>query len=243
MSKHQLLQHWPSPVIVHDVAKFVRFMQFYLQFIPNFKIRTTPLRDILWEDNFSTIGDLWTPAAKSAFNQMRNAILSNPCLQWYNHCKLLVLRTDFSANGFGYAACWLPDDDASLDAMHKCMQEGSFDLMTKDSTVLLYPVAFGCCRMHRNKKRLHSHMGEAFLGDYAINKCRHMTFSQRFVWVMDCYALKLILSYDGQNPAILRLQIRFMYWYMVIKHQNDLCLSDANYFSCLGADLCFDPLL
>ncbi len=27
MSKHQLLQH--SPVIVHDVAKFVGFMQFY----------------------------------------------------------------------------------------------------------------------------------------------------------------------------------------------------------------------
>ncbi len=29
MSKHQLLIHWPTPVIVCDVAKFVSFLQFY----------------------------------------------------------------------------------------------------------------------------------------------------------------------------------------------------------------------
>jgi hypothetical protein len=70
-----------------------------------------------------------------------------------------------------------------------------------------------------------------------------MVFGQRFVWVTDCYALKFILSYDGQNPAILCLQMRFMCWDMVVKHRNDMCLTDADYVSRLGADLCFDPLL
>jgi hypothetical protein len=28
MSKHQLLHHWPSPIIVRNIAKFVGFMQF-----------------------------------------------------------------------------------------------------------------------------------------------------------------------------------------------------------------------
>jgi hypothetical protein len=102
-------------------------MQFYSQFIPNFEIRITPLRDILWEDYSFAVGDLWNPAAKSAFDQMQNAILSNPCLWRYNHYKLLVVRTNFSAEGFGYVACQPADDDASLDAMHKCMQGGSFD--------------------------------------------------------------------------------------------------------------------
>ncbi len=118
-------------------------MQFYLQFISNFKIRITPLRDTLGEDYPSAVKDLWTPAAKLAFDQMRNAILSNPCLWRYNHCKLLVLHTNFSAKGFGYVACQPVDDDASLDAMHKCMHGGSFDFMTKDSTALLHLVAFG----------------------------------------------------------------------------------------------------
>ena len=94
-----------------------------------------------------------------------------------------------------------------------------------------------------NKKRLHSHLGEAFALDYAINKCRHMAFGQRFVCVTDCYALKFILSYDGKNPALLRLQMRFMCWDMVIEHRNDHCLVDADYFSRVGANLCYDPLL
>jgi hypothetical protein len=84
------------------------------------------------------------------------------------------------------------------------MQGGSFDFTTKDSTALLHPVAFGCRRMHWNQKHLHSHLGEAFSGDYTINKCRHMAFSQQFIWVMTCHALKFILSYDGQkhcNPT------------------------------------------
>ncbi len=119
MSKHQPLQHWPSPVIVCDVAKFVGFMQFYSRFIPNFEIRITPLRDILQENYPSAAVDLWTPAAKLAFDQMQNAILSNPCLRWYDHCKLLVLHTNFSAKGFGYVACQPADNDPSLDAFIK----------------------------------------------------------------------------------------------------------------------------
>jgi hypothetical protein len=47
MSKHQLLVHWPTPVIVRDVAKFVGFLQFYSRFIPNFKVRILPLRNIM----------------------------------------------------------------------------------------------------------------------------------------------------------------------------------------------------
>jgi hypothetical protein len=39
------------------------------------------------------------------------------------------------------------------------------------------------------------------------------------------------------------LQMRFMCWDMDIKHRNDHWLPNANYFSHLGADLCFDPLL
>jgi hypothetical protein len=185
-------------------------MQSYSRFISNFVIRITPLRDILREDYSSTLGKLWTLATQSAFDAMREAILGDPCLRQYNHCKLLVLRTDFSLEGLGYVAYQLADDDASAAAMHKCMQGKSFDFMTKDSMALLHSVAFGCRPTRGKEKRLHSHLGEAFSGNYAINKCRHMAFGQCFVWVMDSYTIKFILSYDGWNPAILCLQMRFM---------------------------------
>jgi hypothetical protein len=115
--------------------------------------------------------------------------------------------------------------------------------MTKDLTALLHPIAFGCRHTHGNEKRLHSHLGEAFAGDVAINKCRHMCFGQQFVWFTDCCALKFILSYDGRNSSILHLQMQFMCWDMIIKHRNDVCLTNADYFSQLGANLCFNPLL
>jgi hypothetical protein len=148
-----------------------------------------------------------------------------------------MLCTDFSAKGFGYVALQQTDNDASLTTMHQNMLGGSFDFMTRDSTATLHPVAFGCRSRQGNKKRLHSYLSEAFALDYAINKCSHMVFGQRFVCVTNCYALKFILSYDGKNPAILQLQMRFMCWDMVVEHCNDHCLADANYFLRVGADL------
>ena len=103
-------------------------MQFYSRFIPNFEIRITALRDIL------PLWDFWMEEAQHAFTDMQNVILSDPCLRCYDHRKLLVLRTDFLAEGFGYAALQPADDDVSLQAMHRCMSGGSFDFMTKDST-------------------------------------------------------------------------------------------------------------
>jgi hypothetical protein len=93
-----------------------------------------------------------------------------------------------------------------------------FSYMTKDSMVVLHPVAFGARRCRGNEVRLHSHLGEGFSGDWAMNKCRHMPFGQCFVWTTDCYSIKFILSYDGANPAILCLQMRLMCWDVDIAH-------------------------
>jgi hypothetical protein len=70
-----------------------------------------------------------------------------------------------------------------------------------------------------------------FAGDWAINKNRHMLFGIHFVWVMDCYAVCFILSYDGNNPAILWLQMQLMCWDIDIIHQKDMHLANADYWA------------
>ena len=174
---------------------------------------------------------------------MQNAVLRDPCLKRYDHRKLLALHTDFSSEGFGYVTLQPGNDNASLDAMHTYMGGGNFTFMTAKSKAALHPVVVGCRCTHGNERRLHSHLGKGFSSNWSINKCRHMCFGLRFVWVTDCYALKYILSYDGRNPTILRLQMRFMCWDMDIIYCNDHFLGDADYFLRLGADLCYDPLL
>ncbi len=114
--------------------------------------------------------------------------------------------------------------------------------MMKDSIAAFHPVCFGAGRTQGNEVRLHSHLGEGFSGDYTINKCRQYIFGQSFIWVTDCYAIKFILSYEGGNPAILHLQMRLMCSDVDIVHWPDTELIDADYWSCLGVDLDFDPL-
>jgi hypothetical protein len=58
MSKHQLLEHWPKPEYVLDVASFVGFLQFYSVFIPFFEVRATPLQEIMKHEYTFQVVDL-----------------------------------------------------------------------------------------------------------------------------------------------------------------------------------------
>ena len=101
MSKHELIKHWPVPELVRDIASFVGFLQFYSKFIPNFEIRVEPLRRIMEREYTEMVGDLWTSDVQSTFDDLRDSILCDPCLRRFDPRKLTVLRTDFSAKGFG----------------------------------------------------------------------------------------------------------------------------------------------
>ena len=241
-SKHGLLKSWPAPEFVHGVAKFIGFAQFYSRFIHHFKLRISPLREICRNEYTEPTAPFWSDAAKDAFDEMRIAIISDPCLQRFNYRKLVILWTDFSAWGFGYMLLQPRNDDASVQASQDYRDGKGFTFMTKDSKAVLHPICFGAWKYHGNKVWLHSHLGECFAGDYGINKVRHYVFGQCFVWVTDCYAVKFILSYDGGNPAILRLQMRLMCWDANIVQCPDHELVNADYWSHLGMDIEIDPV-
>jgi hypothetical protein len=121
------------------------------------------------------------------------------------------------------------------------MSKNGFHFLTKKDSGALYPIEFGSRRARRNEKFLHSYLGEGFCGDGAMNKVFHMCYGCRFVWVTNCYAVKFILLYDRANQAILCLQMRLMGWDIDIVHCTNDYLVDANYWSRLNADLCYDP--
>ncbi len=110
MSKHQLLDHWPTQEFVRNVANFIGFVQFYRAFIPYFEVGAKPLRDIMQHEYTLRVGDLWTPAAAATFDELCQCNLCNPCLCLFNHRKLTVLWTNILSQGFGYVMCQ-PDDD------------------------------------------------------------------------------------------------------------------------------------
>ena len=125
----------------------------------------------------------------------------------FDHRKRLYLRSDYSALSFGYAALQPADEEESLATMDHEMKGGPCEFMSKNTKLKLGPVAFGSRKTRGNEARLHSHLGEGYAGDWAINKCRHLCGGMCFTWGTECF---VILTYDGNNPALLRLQMRFM---------------------------------
>jgi hypothetical protein len=219
MSKHQLLEHWPQPEFIQDVAKIVRFAQFYGKFIPQLELQIAPLCDLITKLEYTKpVAPHWTPAAQHSFHNIKLTILSNPYLKRFEHNHLIVLWSDFLSKGFGYVVCHPGTDTASTVDLDAYCSGLDFSFMTKDSAAVLHPVTFRARRCRGNEVRLHSHLGEGFSGDWAMNKCRHMLFGQRFVWTTDCYSIKFILSYDGANPAIVLLQMHLMCWDVDIDH-------------------------
>ena len=49
---------------------------------------------------------------KAAYDDIKLAILDDPCIQRFDHKNLIVIRTDFSGLGFGYVLLQPGDDVA-----------------------------------------------------------------------------------------------------------------------------------
>ncbi len=90
-SKHGLLETWPAPELVQDVATFIGFAQFYSHFIHHFKLLISPLRELCRNEYSNPVAPLGTDTAQEALNNMKHAISSDPCLQQFDYRKMVIL--------------------------------------------------------------------------------------------------------------------------------------------------------
>ena len=165
-SKHQLLKSCPRPKIVRDVAKFIGFAQYYLKYIHHFELQVAPLQALTTTHEYTNqVSPIWTDACGRSFDDIREAILSNPCLAHFNHRHLVILCTDFPSQGFGYVVCQPGTDEASKAAMLAYRSGSDFSFMKKDSSAVVRPVVFGGRRCRGNEIRSHSHLGNFFAED------------------------------------------------------------------------------
>ena len=104
-----------------------------------------------------------------AREDMIMAILSDPCIARYDFNKRSYLLTDFPKKGFGYNLCQPADNPDSLGAMKREAEGGECEFLKAGSKLMLKSTGFGFRRARDREADLHSHLGEGFRLDWAIN--------------------------------------------------------------------------
>ena len=94
-------EHGLLPKLFPAFAKFIGIAQFYTRFIHIFKLRVAPLRKITKQEYTNPVAQYWSEAAQHSIDDMKDAILADPCILRFDYQKLIVLRSNFSCLGFG----------------------------------------------------------------------------------------------------------------------------------------------
>jgi hypothetical protein len=66
-------------------------VQFYSHFVHHFKLRISPLRELCRNEYTNPVAPLWMDAAQEALDNMKHAIISDPCLQQFDYRKTVIL--------------------------------------------------------------------------------------------------------------------------------------------------------
>lgn len=247
-SKFDLVKNWPNPKTVRDVASLIGFAQFYSCYIPWLEVRNRHLRALVAGDYEAAITpEMWTDKCQSEWDFLKRSITDDPCIMQYEPSRRFYLKTDFAQVGMGYVGCQPDSDPVSLAAMKREIDGGECEFLKNAKDIgappRLRPICMGSRKNKGYELRLHSHLGEAFALDYSINCCRLYCWGFRFTNIGDCYSLKFLMTYEGNNPVILRIQQRLLLWAVDIVHRTRDFNTYSDYMSKLAINARFDPLL
>ena len=119
MSKHHLLQTWPSPITVCDSVSLIGFAIFYSNFIPHFGVRAKRLHETTNLACSEPVALYFNNAAKAECDDIESNMLSDYCMMRFNHRKYLYLHAEFSVISFSYAANQSGDNKESIAVMRR----------------------------------------------------------------------------------------------------------------------------
>jgi hypothetical protein len=190
-------------------------------------------------------GDKWTKEADAAFHNIRNSILSKPCLQQISSDKRPYLLTDFSAIGLGNTLAQPSDHPESIAVMKREDAGGKCECNRILTCLRLPPCGVAACPTQVYEQWLHSHPGEGISLLYGIAKWHDVLFARAFANISDCSGLQWIMSYEGTNPVIHRIQMELIPWWFTVVRRPGRMMVSKDYLSRLHLDgeIHIDPIL
>ena len=115
-SKISAITNWPVPTTRKNLKSFVCLASYYRRFVPNFATVVSPLTDLLSTDKSGTsknskIDHLWSTECNTAFETLKQKLVSTEVLAYPDFNLPFELETDASGIGLGavLSQCQGPD--------------------------------------------------------------------------------------------------------------------------------------
>ena len=231
-SKFNLITDWTLPSTGQGLRSFVSLCNYYHRFCPWFEIGVKPFRALISEFHRQPIPrDRWTPDLEALFSKLKHDIVSSPLLARFDSSKPCFLKTDWSAEGFGFILMQPDDSDESTAALEHLRKTGEckFDLTLKGAR--LRPIRFGSRRCTEKETHYHSFVGEAAVGRWGIGMNRKFLWGSEFYWLCDCSGVKEILEYDGPIHQVRRWAQELLGYFFHIVHRPARMMADVDAFT------------
>ena len=93
------IQDMPTPENREDLQRFIGMMTYLSQFIPHFAEKAHTLRGLLKKD----VPWMWDVDHQKSFDELKHAVSTSACLQYYDPSAPVQLEVDASMKGLGIA--------------------------------------------------------------------------------------------------------------------------------------------
>lgn len=101
--KTQVLETWPAPKNVRGLRQVLGFMSYYRRFVPGFAQLARPLHALVGKGGKGKPVETldWTTECQTAFDKLKQSLMSPPVLAYPDFSQPFVLTTDGSLHGLG----------------------------------------------------------------------------------------------------------------------------------------------
>ena len=138
-SKVEAITSMPSPKDKEDVQKCLGLFTYLASYIPNFSEKSAPLRELLHKETPFT----WDEDHEQALTNLKRAVSSGACLQFYDPNKETTLEVDASMKGLG--ACLLQDGKpVAFASKSLSIAQSNYSNIERETLALV----FGITRFH-----------------------------------------------------------------------------------------------
>jgi len=173
--KIKAVTDWRPPTTVLELQSFIGLVNYYRRFIVDFAIISGPLYALLRKDQEWTWGDL----EQAAFERLKTALVSAPCLHAPDFKQPFILQTDASIHGIGA-------------------------VLTQNIDGEEHPIAYLSRQLNEAEKNYSAVEWECLAAVWSVKKLQAFLADSLFTIVTDASSLKELPTKKFENSRLMR---------------------------------------